>query len=196
MESASTYSVQHSFVLDGRGVVLVPEPPIDGTTFIAGDILTIDCPSGAESVETIKSIEILSSREKSTWAIVVAGNPKNIQIPPGSTFCISNRDVTNENMAHAVNAIRQHGHESVDYPAIKQYIEHHLDELDDAYWLSHTDTDNPSSDDVLEIMVADTTWSDNGDTIVDCTLPGGVTNYLLSVRLNASGQCTGIEMES
>ena len=103
-----------------------------------------------------------------------------------------------DRMALAIATIREYGCDSTKYPSIRLFVEHHLTELDADYWVANTGSGTPSHVDVLNALVADTTWVDLDDdgSTVDCTLPGGVTNYLLSVRFDRSGHCRSIEMES
>ena len=88
MDTTSVYSVKHSFHLDGRGLVLVPEPEIEGSTFRIGDKLAITRPDGSQLNVTVKYIEILSSRTESTWVVVINGATNNVEIPERSKFWI------------------------------------------------------------------------------------------------------------
>lgn len=103
-----------------------------------------------------------------------------------------------ERIAAAIDAIRRFGPDSETFPSIRLYADHHLHELGAEYWLAHTGSPSPSLAQILDIMIADTTWDDIDDdgSTVDCTLPGGVTNYLLSVRFDPRGSVRFIEMES
>ena len=74
--SHELFTVKHSFVLDGRGLVLVPEPEIDNSVLDAGDPLVVKRADGSELAVTVSSIEILSGRDESnkpmsTFAIVL-----------------------------------------------------------------------------------------------------------------------------
>jgi hypothetical protein len=86
-EDAFMFTVKHSFTIEGRGLVLVPEPCIEGDTFDIHDHLKIIRPDGTEIRSTIRSIEILSSRTESTWVVMIWKSLTASDVPPGSTFC-------------------------------------------------------------------------------------------------------------
>ena len=86
MEMPAAYSVKHSFRLDGRGVVIVPAPEIDGATFRIGDRLAIVHPDGTQHQTCVKYIEILSSRTESTWVVVLNEVPNETIPSEGSKF--------------------------------------------------------------------------------------------------------------
>lgn len=100
-----------------------------------------------------------------------------------------------DRMKAAVAAIRE-TNAVQRFPAIQQFAEHHLEELDPAYWDIHTGSNTPTIDDVRRMIIADSTWEDEDCIVVDCTLPDDVTNYLLSVRMDLQGNVTDVDMES
>ena len=74
--SHELFTVKHSFVLDGRGLVVVPDPSIDGDMLDAGDSIIVKRNDGSELSATVSSVEILSGRDESmqpmsTFAIVL-----------------------------------------------------------------------------------------------------------------------------
>ena len=79
----SEYNVKRCFPIEGHGLVLVPDPEIDGSAFRVEDRLSIVRPDESTTDADIVSIEILSTRNESTWVIVVA---ENSNIPAGSNF--------------------------------------------------------------------------------------------------------------
>ena len=86
--SHELFTVKHSFVLDGRGLVLVPEPEIDNSVLNAGDPLVVKRADGSELAVTICSIEILSGRDESnqpmsTFAIVLPKRFTRDDVPVG-----------------------------------------------------------------------------------------------------------------
>lgn len=103
-----------------------------------------------------------------------------------------------ERIEAAIAAIRRFGSELETFPSIRLYAVLHLQELDVDYWIAHTGSPSPSLAQILEIIVADTTCDDidNDGSTVDCTFPGGVTDYLLSVRFDPHGGVRSIDMES
>ncbi len=83
------------------------------------------------------------------------------------------------------------------------FVAHHLKELDAAYWTMHTGTATPLPRQVLALLELQAHWDDDEDDededgldILDFTLPGGVTNYLIAVEFDESGDVAGIAMES
>ena len=79
------------------------------------------------------------------------------------------------------------------------FVSHHLDELDAAYWKKHAGTPRPSPKQVLDLIVFDSHWGEEGDDgfdVFDFTLPDEVTNYVISVRFDDDGEVGSVEMES
>jgi Protein of unknown function (DUF2004) len=77
------------------------------------------------------------------------------------------------------------------------FVSHHLEELDSSYWKKHLSTENPDPRRVLELLELRSHWGgdDEIDTF-DFTLPEQVTNYVLSVMFDESGDISEITMES
>ena len=73
--SHELFTVKHSFVLDGRGLVLVPEPAIDSSVLDAGDPLVVKRADGSELAATVSSIEILSGRDESNQPCLLYTSP-------------------------------------------------------------------------------------------------------------------------
>ena len=94
--SHELFTVKHSFVLDGRGLVLVTEPAIDSSVLDAGDPLVVKRADGSELAATVNSIEILSGRDESnqptsTYAIVLPRRFTRDDVPVGcSVWSASN----------------------------------------------------------------------------------------------------------
>lgn len=79
------------------------------------------------------------------------------------------------------------------------FVSHHLEEIDAAYWLERLGTDKPGSRQILGLLmpIFDSNKSDDdGFETLDFTLPGDVSNYLLSVQFDDSGNVKVICMES
>ena len=75
------------------------------------------------------------------------------------------------------------------------FVSHHLDELDDSYWMKHTGTSKPDARQVLRVL--ELRVDEEGEIdILDFTLPEGVTNYVISVEFDDSGNVAGVSMES
>lgn len=77
------------------------------------------------------------------------------------------------------------------------FVSHHLDELDPSYWKKHVSTETPDQRRVLDLLVLKSHWGgdDELDTF-DFTLPGEITDYVLSVTFDESGAIAGMTMES
>lgn len=77
------------------------------------------------------------------------------------------------------------------------FVSHHLDEIDAAYWTKHFATSEPEPRQVLKSLVLRSHWG--GDDEIenfDFTLPDGVTDYVICVAFNESGDVADISMES
>ena len=77
------------------------------------------------------------------------------------------------------------------------FVSHHLKELDSTYWKKHLSTETPEPRRVLELLELHSHWGgdDEIDTF-DFTLPEEVTNYVISVSYDDSGDVSEITMES
>ncbi|ABW30118.1 DUF2004 domain-containing protein [Acaryochloris marina] len=79
------------------------------------------------------------------------------------------------------------------------FVSHHLEEIDAAYWLERLGTGKPGSRQILGLLIPifDSDQREDGDfETLDFTLPGDVSNYLLSVQFDDSGNVIAIYMES
>lgn len=96
----------------------------------------------------------------------------------------------------ALDAIRKaYGTEAGEF-STTMFVGHHLDELPRDYWQEHTGTDVPDPAAVLGLLELKSHWGDGDIENFDFSLPGEVTDYLLSVRFNESGEIDEISMES
>ena len=94
----------------------------------------------------------------------------------------------------ALDAIKaSFGTENGEYGA-NLFVQHHLEELEKDYWEKQIGISSPTPDQVLNILRLKSHWDD--EKIFDFTLPGGVTDYVLSVTFNESGRVDEIGMES
>lgn len=99
----------------------------------------------------------------------------------------------------ALAAIRDAFGTEVDEYGATLFVSHHLEELDANYWLSNLGTTAPEPARVLDLLELRSHWSDEdeaGIDVFDFTLPGKVTNYVISVRIDESGGIDDISMES
>jgi hypothetical protein len=80
---------------------------------------------------------------------------------------------------------------------VAMFVAFHLEELEPAYWQAHAGTPRPAPDAVLDVLVLREHWGEKDDLEhFDFTLPGDVTNYVISVRFDAKGKVAEISMES
>ena len=77
------------------------------------------------------------------------------------------------------------------------FVSHHLDELEPPYWTKHFSTETPEPQRILESLVLRSHWG--GDDEIDSfdfTLPEEVTDYVVSVKFDESGEIVELTMES
>ena len=83
------------------------------------------------------------------------------------------------------------------------FVSHHLSELDASYWMKHTGTSKPDGRQVLRMLELridpeeeELDEEEEELDILDFTLPDGVTNYVICVEFDGSGNITRVSMES
>jgi len=77
------------------------------------------------------------------------------------------------------------------------FVAFHLEELEPAYWQAQANTPRPAPSAVLDLLVLDKHWGGKDEMeFFDFTLPGEVTDYVISVRFDAAGKVDDISMES
>jgi Protein of unknown function (DUF2004) len=79
---------------------------------------------------------------------------------------------------------------------ITLFIEHHIQELPESYWEQHLGTNTPEAAAVLGLIEFRKSWGEDDLEYFDFTLPGEVTQYVVSVRFDAEGRIEEISMES
>jgi hypothetical protein len=82
--------------------------------------------------------------------------------------------------------------------SVDLFVSHHIEELDATYWQQHCGAVHPCSEQVLAILELRSHWGQEGDglDVFDFTLPGEVTDYVISVRFDDDGAVEDISMES
>jgi hypothetical protein len=81
--------------------------------------------------------------------------------------------------------------------AVAMFVAFHLEELDGAYWQQHMGTARPDPSAVPDILVLREHWGEDDELeFFDFTLPGGVTDYVISVHFSQAGKVDDISMES
>jgi hypothetical protein len=107
----------------------------------------------------------------------------------------------------ALSAIRSALGTDEDELGATLFVSHHLEEIEANYWKTHLGTDKPEPARVLDILVLRSHWGDEdgdedgdegdkGIDVFDFTLPGDVTDYVISVRFDEEGAVDEISMES
>ena len=96
----------------------------------------------------------------------------------------------------ALEAIRNaYGTEAGEF-STTMFVGHHLDELQQDYWQEHAGTKAPDPAAVLGLLELKSNWGEGDIENFDFSLPGDVTDYVLSVRFSDSGEIDEISMES
>jgi len=94
----------------------------------------------------------------------------------------------------ALEGIRKsNGTEQGQY-GIDEFVSHHVQELPKSYWLKHLGTEDPSYEQVIDLLIFRSKWDDG--EVYDFTLPEEITDYVISVSFNEDGAIEDIVMES
>ena len=96
-------------------------------------------------------------------------------------------------------AIKQSFGTGEDESGADLFTSHHLVELESEYWQKHLGTSRPEPIRILDILELRSHWGDdddNGLDVFDFTLPDDVTDYVISVRFDETGEVEEISMES
>lgn len=104
--------------------------------------------------------------------------------------------VVKEREKLALDAIRQAFGTEAGEDGIGLFIEHHLAELPESYWQEHLGTGTPDPSSVITLLELRSSWGEGEVEYFDFTLPGEVTDYVVSVQFDESGSIDGISMES
>jgi hypothetical protein len=79
---------------------------------------------------------------------------------------------------------------------VNLFVEHHLEELPQSYWQKHLGTGAPEPKAVVGLLLLRSSWGEDDREYFDFTLPDDVTNYVVSVHFDGSGEIDRISMES
>lgn len=114
-------------------------------------------------------------------------------------------EVARRTQAALVAIGNSHGTEDAEF-STTLFVSHHLEELDASYWQAQLGTERPEPAQILALLELRSHWSDDEDAeddkeddgidVFDFTLPGDVTQYVLSVQFDEDGAVEGISMES
>lgn len=96
----------------------------------------------------------------------------------------------------ALDAITQAFGTEADEFGATMFVQHHLEELPGSYWQQHLGTDKPAPAAVLGLLELRSHWGDEDLEHFDFSLPGEVTDYVISVRFDDTGKVDEISMES
>lgn len=99
----------------------------------------------------------------------------------------------------ALAAIRSAFGTAEDEFGATMFVSHHLEEVDAGYWQEHLGATQPEPVRVLDLLELRSHWGDDdedGLDVFDFTLPGEVTDYVISVRFDEAGEVEEISMES
>ena len=80
--------------------------------------------------------------------------------------------------------------------SVDLFISHHLEEMPPAYWQQHLGTSTPGPAAVLSLLTLRSSWGRDELEYFDFTLPGDVTQYVVSVHFDESGVVDDLSMES
>jgi hypothetical protein len=77
------------------------------------------------------------------------------------------------------------------------FVSHHLEEIDPSYWKTHLSTESPDPKSILDLLVLRSHWGGDDELErFDFTLPDDVTQYIICVIFDESGDVSEITMES
>lgn len=79
------------------------------------------------------------------------------------------------------------------------FISHHMEELEEADWLSLLKVKQPKPQQILKALVLVDKWDSNEDGQIntyDFSLPENITDYLISVRFSEDGKIKDASLES
>jgi hypothetical protein len=98
----------------------------------------------------------------------------------------------------ALEAIKRSLGTEAGQDSVTLFANHHIEELDASYWQTHLNSKKPTAAQVIGILILRSHWGPGEDGIdtLDFTLPGDVTNYVVSVRFDEDGAISEISMES
>ena len=96
----------------------------------------------------------------------------------------------------ALNAISKAFGTEAGKDSINLFVEHHLEELPESYWVQHLGSKTPEASAVVKLLALSSWQEDDEIDDLDFTLPGDVTDYVVTVHFDDSGNVDEISMES
>lgn len=99
---------------------------------------------------------------------------------------------------HAARQAIKNGFDMEDEESgVAMFVAFHLEELPPDYWQQHLGSARPDPAAVLDILELHAHWGEDDEMeYLDFTLPGEVTDYLISVRFDGKGRIVEISMEN
>jgi hypothetical protein len=98
--------------------------------------------------------------------------------------------------ALALDAIKRAFGTQAGEDGINLFVEHHLAELPASYWEQRLGAGTPQPAAVLGLLQLRSSWGESDLEYFDFTLPGEVTDYVVSVHFDGAGEIDGISMDS
>jgi hypothetical protein len=80
--------------------------------------------------------------------------------------------------------------------SIDLFVEHHIDELPGSYWQQHLGRSTPEPAAVIGLLQLRSSWGESDIENFDFSLPGDVTDYVVTVHFDNDGKIDAISMES
>ncbi len=96
----------------------------------------------------------------------------------------------------ALDAIRKVFGTEAGEDSVNLFVEHHLAELPQSYWVQYLGSESPEASAVINLLELNSSWGDGEIENFDFTLPADVTDYMVSVHFDESGNIDEISMES
>ena len=96
----------------------------------------------------------------------------------------------------ALGAIKQTYGTATGEDSVNLFVEHHLEELPSSYWQQYLGSSTPETAAVIDLLQFSSSWGEGDIEYFDFTLPGEVTNYIISVHFDNMGTIDDISMES
>jgi hypothetical protein len=96
----------------------------------------------------------------------------------------------------ALTAIKKAFGTEADEYGVTMFVKHHLDELPQDYWQQRLGTTNPEPSAILGLLELQSNWGEGEVENFDFSLPGDVTDYVVSVHFDEDGEIDGISLES
>lgn len=111
----------------------------------------------------------------------------------------ADKDEIEHRRSAALKSIMQAFGTAADEHGATLFVSHHLEELGADYWEEHCGTARPEPNRVLEILTLRSHWGEDDEDGIDkfdFSLPGDVTDYVISVSFDENGDVAEITMES